>query len=583
MLGKIVEINGNIVVIDLSINISTVQGLMNLFVLLNDQEKNFVGEIVSINSKQANIKLVGEFVNNNFVSGVSNKPSFSAKVNLLSMTYVNKIIGMDDSKPLGEVPLGVNAFYPSITSGAKLSALFSNHLSILGSSGSGKSCAFASLIQNLFRKDPFPKNASFVVVDSFGEYEPCFRELSEKNREISFKYLTTNKKQSPNILKIPLWLLDIDDLALLLNIKSVVQLPILEKALKYVDVFSRKEEDVVEYKTSIIAKALIEILTSGRNSSQIRDQFISVLSRFHTSTLNLETSVYQPGYVRPIKQCLLIDESGKIRSIETVINFLKEFVKEDIVLNIPDKSYPYNLDDLAYAMEFAMIDEGILRNESLYNDIYYIKNNLDTLRNSSNRVYFDYPKYITELDFIKNILYEGDKKCQIININISFIDDRYAKNIIKIYSKIFYDFSRNLEKRASVPINIVLEEAHRYVQNDNDVNIIGYNIFDRIAKEGRKYGIMLTLITQRSSELSETVISQCSNFMLFKMIHPDDINFIKNVIPDISDHYVEGIKNLAPGNCFLVGSAFKIPSQIKVTMPNPAPMSSNCNIENIWF
>ena len=583
MLGKIVEIKGNTVIIDLTVNISSVQGLLNLFVLFSDQNRNYVGEITEINSKQATINLVGEFINNVFVAGVSNKPSFLAKVNLISKTYINKIIGIDDINSINEVALGRSVFYPDVVSGGKINSLFSNHLAILGNSGSGKSCGFATLVQSLFKKSRIPKNASFVIIDSFGEYESSFRALSQSNNQIVFNNITTNKSQSHSLLRVPLWLLSIDDLALVLNVKSVTQMPVLEKALKYVDIFAQQEENILEYKTSIIAKALMEILTSGRSSSQIRDQFISVLSRYNTSLLNLETPVAQPGYVRPIKQCLLIDDTGKIRAMELVIEFINKFIKDDLVLKMPDKSYSYNLDDLAYALEFALIDEGILRNETLYNDIYYIKTNLDTLRNSDDRIYFDYPEYISELEYMKTLLYSGQQKCQILNININYIDDRMAKNISKIYAKMFYDFCKGLERRASVPVHLVLEEAHRYVQNDNDINVIGYNIFDRIAKEGRKYGVLLTLITQRPSELSETSLSQCSNFLLFKMIHPDDVNFIRHVVPGISEETIERIKTLSPGNCILFGPAFKLPTMIKMNMPDPPPLSSSCDVEKLWF
>ena len=86
------------------------------------------------------------------------------------------------------------------------------------------------------------------------------------------------------------------------------------------------------------------------------------------------------------------------------------------------------------------------------------------------------------------------------------------KTITKIYSKLLFDYAKNLEQRATLPFHIVLEEAHRYVQNDNDVDVLGYNIFDRITKEGRKYGVLLGTYFTKPSDLSETSISQCSNF-----------------------------------------------------------------------
>ena len=198
-------------------------------------------------------------------------------------------------------------------------------------------------------------------------------------------------------------------------------------------------------------------------------------------------------------------------------------------------------------------------------------------------VYFDYTEYISEFDYMKTLLYEGNLKCQVLNLNINYIDDRMAKTFSKIYARMLFEFCKNLEKRASIPVHIVLEEAHRYVQNDNDINVIGYNIFDRIAKEGRKYGVLLTLITQRPSELSETTLSQCSNFMLYKMTHPADVAFIRNVVPDITEDTIQRIKTLTPGNCILFGPAFKMPTMIKTNMPNPAPMSSSVDVERLWF
>lgn len=147
----------------------------------------------------------------------------------------------------------------------------------------------------------------------------------------------------------------------------------------------------------------------------------------------------------------------------------------------------------------------------------------------------------------------------------------------------FFDFSTELDVRASYPIHIILEEAHRYVQNDNDINILGYNIFDRITKEGRKYGVLLGLITQRPSELSNTALSQCSNFIVFRMFHPDDLNIISNISTNISFESIEKLKSLAPGTAIAFGTAFKLPLIIRLELPNPMPQSTNVDIEKKWY
>lgn len=94
-------------------------------------------------------------------------------------------------------------------------------------------------------------------------------------------------------------------------------------------------------------------------------------------------------------------------------------------------------------------------------------------------------------------------------------------------------------KKSKYSFSLILEEAHRYIQQDTDTFLLGYNIFDRIAKEGRKYGVILDIISQRPVEISDTVIAQCSNFLIFKMTHPKDIKYIEEMLPNISSDVIE--------------------------------------------
>lgn len=578
MLGKIISVNERTLELELEVNLSEVKNIIDLYVLITDGTKNFIGEISNIRKDIAYINIIGEVINNNFVYGFSNKPSFASKVNIIAHSFVNKIIGITDENK--ELCIGHSEIYPDIRIGAKLNNLFSQHFAFIGSTGSGKSCGFAKMIQNLFNKENCPKNATIFVIDAYGEYQNAF---SKFDNNVTFKQITTNLKSEKEKVAIPVWLLDVDDLALLLNVGKRSQLSLLEKTLKFVNVFKKNDEISLEYQNSIIAKALQEILVSGRSSSQIRDQFFAVLTKYHTATLNLETEVYQPGYSRTLKQCLLIDENGKIRAIEVVNKFLSDMIMPDVTLSLPDKTYMYTLNDILYALDFALIDEGFLRNEAYYNDIYYIKANLETLCNSSDSIFFNYPNHVNQEDFIRRLVTSEGKKAQLINININYVDDRFAKVITKILAKMLFTYCKELDERASMPIHFILEEAHRYVQNDNDVDIIGYNIFDRISKEGRKYGVLLGLISQRPSELSETSLSQCNNYFLFKMLHPKDLEFVARVVPNITEETLKKMQVLQPGRCMVFGTSFKIPTLVKIEMPSPEPFSSSCNIEEQWF
>ena len=111
----------------------------------------------------------------------------------------------------------------------------------------------------------------------------------------------------------------------------------------------------------------------------------------------------------------------------------------------------------------------------------------------------------------------------------------------------------------------------------------GYNIFERITKEGRKYGLLLGIVSQRPSELSETTISQCSNFLVFKMFHPRDLQFIKDIISSADITLTNKIKTLHPGTCIMFGTAFKMPTIAILDKPNPEPLSQSCDINKTWY
>ena len=422
MLGSIVGIEENAIKIKLSIELNKIQNLVNLHVLMDDGIHKIVGEIVDIKDGYAYVNMLGEIINNKFVFGVIAKPSFGASVKLISKERIPMIIGMPDYKENKDLLLGKSPIYDGVNIGVNINQFFANHFAIFGSTGSGKSCSVARVIQNLFEKQTsIAYRASIFIFDAYGEYHNAFSKLHDKIPQINFKTYTTNLKFSETeILKIPLWLLSLDDIALLLGAESQNQLPIIEKAMKLVTIFAREEELVIKHKNDIIARALLDILSSGRPPAQIRDQVFSVLSYYNTSELNLETPIFQPGYTRPFKQCLQIDQTGKIREMELIINFVNSFLTDDLELNMPDGSFKYNLKDLKDAFDFALISEGVLKSDKIYDESNYLKVRLQSLVNSELATYFDYPEYVTREQYIRSLLTATDgHKAQIINFNIN--------------------------------------------------------------------------------------------------------------------------------------------------------------------
>ena len=582
MFGNIVYMSNSVAHISMA-GLKVSSNLMNMHVIFEDHNKKILGEIEDVSPELLKVHFLGEIVKDRFLGGVIRKPNLDSKVRLITSEEMKLLTGVAGPE---NMLLGMSPLYNGLPIYAHVNDLFSNHMAIFGNTGSGKSWGVARLIQNLFASPNYiPYKANIFLFDAYGEYHSAFKDISKNVPEVSFKAYTTNVKISDTeVLKIPLWLLTTDDIALLLNAESPKQLPIIEKALKLVGLFVRDEKEVIKQKNDIIARVILDILASGKNSAQIRDQIFSILSAYHTNDLNLETQIYQPGYVRSLKQCLIIDATGKIREMELLTNFMQSFLDDSIELSMPDGSFKYGLEDLKLALDFALLSEGALNSNKVYDESNVLKVRLHTLLNGDYARYFECERYVTRDEYIKELLMTSNgRKAQIINFNINYVDDRFAKIITKIYSKLLFDYAKNLEKRASLPFHIILEEAHRYVQNDNDVNLLGYNIFDRITKEGRKYGVLLGLISQRPSDLSETSISQCSNFLIFKMLHPRDIQYIRDMVPNITNEIVKRLRILQPGNCIGFGSAFHVPVLIRMDKPNPAPSSSSCDVSGNWF
>ena len=589
MLGSIKEIIDNSVTIKLDIDINEQPNLVNLHVIFDDGSgRKVVAEIANVNQTQMIANIVGEISDGRFMPGSSSKPSFKSNVRLVEIEELELFLGNQDTD-FGETNFGTSNVYEGYKINVAINDFFSNHFAILGNSGAGKSCTVASILQKLYTSSPTPPvNSNLFFFDAYGEYTQAFSHLHNKNNLLNYKTYTTNT-QNPDteILKIPVWLLDVDDLALLLDATSPAQLPIIEKTLKLVRILTGEGESVIRRKNDIIARALQDIMLSGADSTKIRDQVIGVLTKFNTPSLNLNSQIVQPGYTRTFKQCLFVDKSGKMQEMELVVEFIRGYIIEDQIEVKPEEMNPhYTLSDLELAMEFALISEGILKSDKVFDTANIMSVRLHTLATGENRVYFDFPHYVTRDEYIDYLITEPKNggKCQIINFNINYIDDRLAKVITKIISRMLFLKSSVTVPRGSQAYHIIIEEAHRYVlQHDTDIDLLGYNIFERITKEGRKYGMFLTLITQRPSELSDTCVSQCANFVILRISHPKDLHYIKEMVPNISSEVVLQLKNLKPGNCIAFGSAFKVPISMYIDLPDPTPLSNNVDLEKVWY
>ena len=435
MFGSIKRVDKNEVTIE-NLAHKTASNIMNCHLVLEDEGRKVIGEIIFIDEYVVKALLVGEIVNGRFIAGIIKKPASNCKIRMIHYEELEAMYGKNELTQY-HLLLGRSAIYNNFYISTPLNDFFAHHSAIIGNTGSGKSCCVARIFQNLFLVNPNkPSNAHVVLFDAYGEYVNTFKELNNNN--MNFKiYDTVTTGGYGEMLNFTAYFLDVDDLAILLQINTADQIPVLEKTLKLVKIFRSSSDQVKRYKNNIIANVLEDILTSGKSPAQIRDQIIAVLSHYNTETLNLESIIHQVGYDRTLRQCLLIDNQGKMSSIFEVVEFLQQFDRVNLDLVETDPFLTYTLEDIYYALDFALASEGNITSDIAYKQNNILKSRLQTIINSEKSQIFKAEGYVSKDEYIANFLNNN----QMIDINLSNLDDRFAKIITKLYSKLLFKYT----------------------------------------------------------------------------------------------------------------------------------------------
>lgn len=582
MFKEIKNITKNYAIAEINGDINS--DILNINVVIEDNDLRILGEVEDIDNGLAKIAFLGEFHEGKFYSGIIRRPSLKSNIRIINTDELKELVGENDDKSM---LLGLSPLYNNYPVKINIDKMFSNHLAIFGNTGSGKTWGVSRLIQNLFNLNgKIAFNSNIFIFNNTDEYHNAFSSINKYNSNFNYKMYSTSRSDNKEglDLKIPLWLLDVDDYANLLDITDYFQINIIEKMLCYVSAFAKNDQDAIKYKNHLIAKAIISVLYSNQVSAKIRDQIFNILKDCYTDELNLDVPVPGIGYTREFRKCFDIDNTGEFVERILVTKYIQSFIDNETKWSEEYTPTYFTLDQLEVALNFTLISEGLLLNEKSYGEAIALKVKLHTLNNSSNKRLFEVNQFMTLDQYISSlILVDSTRRAQIINFVFDEIDDRLAKSLVKIFSRMVLRFSKMQAVRGSIPIHIMLEEAHRYVQNDRDGELLGYNIFERIAKEGRKFGVILDLITQRPTELSSNVLSQCSNFLIFKLNHPADLEYVEKMVPNISKDVIEKQKSLQAGTCVAFGLMMKIPMVVKMQIPNPPPTSSNASIYDKWI
>lgn len=258
---------------------------------------------------------------------------------------------------------------------------------------------------------------------------------------------------------------------------------------------------------------------------------------------------------------------------------------------------------------FIFNDESLNRlfNEQLYPEGTSVAglngkliNFLNRLENKINDKRLDFllgeaAKQISFEETLKTILgYKDNNNSNVTIIDLSGVPFEVLSITVSLISRIIFEYgyyykrlrcqeNPNEKINNDIPILLVYEEAHKYVPNSDLAKFrSSRKSIERIAKEGRKYGITLLLATQRPSELSETIFSQCNNFIAMRLTNPNDQIYVKKLLPDTLGNLIDKMPSLKAGEALLIGESVVIPSIVQIDPCNTPPSSNDIPFWNLW-
>lgn len=471
------------------------------------------------------------------------------------------------------LPIGKSTIFPDYEVKIDIDKFFGSHSAILGNTGSGKSCTIASMLQTLYKlEENSATGSTFVFFDVNGEYKQAFEQLTSKNINIETKYFSIEKNEDEEVKQfvLPHWFLNIDEWALLLKASEKSQLPILRNSLG----FTQK----VETKTikHIYACSIMYVYENWEGSVTKRQKIVSLIDKANFNP-KIDYSAMDAKF-----------GSFPNSTVESVFkNAVRSHIDENIEIDPDYKNEVFEFNDLSTALELAILYEEYHGNKqirdycsSLITRYKSVKEREDFHFMTKNTVDINSDDYLNEfLGLEKNI-----KKNQLVIIDLNSANDETVEIISCVLSRMIFEKLRKSKNRNTFPVNLVLEEAHRYISTDSGKVFGDANkIFERIAKEGRKYGMFLLVSSQRPSELSKTVLSQCSNFIVHRIQNPEDLSHIRQITPHISDTILRRMPSIPTQHALIFGHAVNLPTTFKVNEADPTPKSDNNKISENWF
>ena len=413
---------------------------------------------------------------------------------------------------------------------------FNKHFAIVGSTGSGKSHTVASLLQQAVKEKQSHydglNNSHIVIFDIHGEYKEAFPDANHVSDNI----------------KIPYWLFDSDELG---------------------DLFIESSESNSHNQISQFRYAVTENKKKENPQSPQDKIYFDSPAKFNINEVITYIKNVNNEVVGKLEgEGVPKDSGGKL-----IHDRLERYFDEEVVFCETSTATAKKAGNGPFKGDF---ERFILRLET-------------TIRNPRLSFIFDDSYSITLEDVLKQFIgYQDDNQSNVTVIDLSGIPFEVLSITVSLISRLLFEYGYYYKKMATgqncdTPLLLLYEEAHKYAPKSDLVRYrSSKNAIERIAKEGRKYGVTLGIVSQRPSEISETIFSQCNNFVAMRLTNPEDQNYVKRLLPDTLAGLTDYLPSLQSGEALIIGEAISLPSLVKINLPDHHPSSSDIQYLNLW-
>lgn len=598
-------------------------------------------------SREIIIKPIGTLIHEKFCMGVGVFPSLYSDVEIVTFDDLDLILSYNDGCPIEGVHstifIGTSKNLINYPIELDVNRFFNIHSAVLGNSGSGKSNTIAHILHEVYRKQ---NNEAFgaktIIFDANGEYPMAFGEQANLNRAISPIFYKPNISKAADGYEpfvLPYYLMNLDEWLSFLMASERTQKPfwdrVLQESYKFYSIFNTDRRNdahrfanYIKWKLRQMLLNIVSRIDSDTSKMTAAKGAVAMLRQTCDSSLgdDVDKDVLADlsNFLNACNDLCIINFGNNNDSLSNALNKFTaiEDVPKYVCITKHRDHYEASLSDTITEGAFRQIDESdalsVDQNKLMpgkYFDYHYLRTAVDivlleeeargnlhirdfTSTLMSRLDFFLYnpecafmriktPDYLDYNDYLENMfgISDSEKKSkQLITIDSSEVGADALELMTSVVSRMVFDYRKRKfgKLRQQKPIHLILDEAHRYIRKDANY-IMRENIFEKIAREGRKYSLYLIISSQRPSELSQTVLSQCGNYIVHRIQNEVDMKYIYSVLPYFSEDYITKIKQAVPGEALIFGNCVPMPIMVKIKEAEPAPNSKNCDIKMEWF